>query len=442
MASFGSGFAAGMNSGMSMGKMLMDTYNDAKQKDELEQAQKLDQSVEYGGLDDEQRQQVQAIRDQRLEDGTNAYEVEDTARGVRIRAAGNPEGQWGDIGGKKSYSLGGVTRDKEFSQDEISRARADAISGVYSKNGDPMRGLQYRQAAREERQAGMEDQILGYMRNSQNMSDDEFYQGLSKMATGHGNDGLSFGYTKGPNGENLIGMIGQDGKLVLQPATRDLAISKLLQYASPKNYQQERTYGLQREEMGIKRDTLTETGRHNKATESILHERNGLVGGGGSKGQMGVALGLSDDGKGIVYNTPSGLVVKPLPAGVDGAKLFPKVTGLKGEEAQVEYDDGNGTKFKGTPTQIHNARMSSDGSYRAANGGNGLAVTPPASNQTGGGSSAPARAYNIDYSETAYENYLKGAKSGDVRSKQILAGWANANELTAGQRKDVEKYIR
>jgi hypothetical protein len=441
MASFGSGFAAGLNNGMSMGKMLMDTYNENKQKRDLEDATNLDQKVDVGSLDDEQRQQVQAIRDQRLDDGNAAYEVEDTSNGVRIRAAGNPEGQWGEVGGKKSYSLGGVTRDTEFSKEEIGRARSEAIADVYSKNGDPMRGLQYKQAAREERQAGMEDQILGYMRNSQNMSDDEFYQGLSKMATGHGNDGLSFGYAKGPGGENLIGMIGTDGKLVLQPATRDMAVSKLLQYASPKNYQQERTYGLQREEMGIKRDSLTETGRHNKATENILHERNGLMGGGGSKGQMGVALGLSDDGKGIVYNTPSGLVVKPLPAGVDGAKLFPKVTGLKGEEAQVEYDDGNGTKFKGTPTQIHNARMSSDGSYRAANGGNGLAVTPPASNQTGKAAPSARPAVSSGVNDRELDSMINDASRGGSTGKAYLKEALASGELNMNQRKRVEQAL-
>lgn len=52
-------------------------------------------------------------------------------------------------------------------------------------------------------------------------------------------------------------------------------------------------------------------------------------GGGGAASQMGTLLGPTKDGTGLLYNTPNGVVVKPLPAGADVAHLFPKATGLK-----------------------------------------------------------------------------------------------------------------
>lgn len=435
MASFGSGFAAGLNSGMSMGKMLMDTYNENKQKRDLEEAGALDQQVVETGLSDEQKAQVQANREMKLEDGSAAFEVEDTANGVRMRAAGNPDAEWATIAGGKQYKLGNKTQDTEFSKEEISRARSDAIADVYTKNGDPMRGLQYKQAARETRQADNEEKILDFMRNSSNMDDDTFYSGLSKMATNHGNDGLSFGYTKGPNGENMIGMVGQDGKLVLQPATRDLAVSKLLQYVSPKNFQQERAYGLQREELGIKRDTLTETSRHNKAAEGILRDRNGLLGG---KGQLGSALGMTDDGKGVVYNTPQGLVVKPLPAGVDGAKLFPKVTGLKPNDAKVKFTDKNGTIFEGT----HDELMRANSEYRSQNAP--LEMNPPASNQTGRPVANPGKApaKQTGVSDAELDTMISDASRGGSTGKAYLNEALSSGELTMSQRQRVEKALK
>jgi hypothetical protein len=449
MASFGTGFAAGLNSGMSMGKMLMDTYNDAKQKDDLEQAGKLDQTVTETGLTDEQQAQIAAIRQQKLDDGSNAFEVEDVNNGVRIRAAGNPDAEWGMVAGAKQYKLGNQTRDTEFSKDEIARARNEAIADAYTKNGDPGRGLQFKNAAREDRTAA-----------SIEAAREEYVTGLEDMASGKNMDKyipmILRSYNDPRKGSkhddghnatydperNVVAFSDKDGRIVntipvnqqtLSAAWKERYLDKLEAH-DPK-------LGLARQELGIKRDTLTETGRHNQATEGILRQRNGLLGGGGAKGQMGTPLGLSEDGKGVIYNTPQGIVVKPLPAGVDGAKLFPKVTGLKGEEAQVEYDDGNGMKIKGTPGQVHNSRMKVDGSYRAANGGDGLAMAPPASNQTGK-TGAPIKPMSIEYNQSAYDNYLSYAKRGDPQAKAILAGWVQSNELSAGQRKEAERYIR
>ena len=51
------------------------------------------------------------------------------------------------------------------------------------------------------------------------------------------------------------------------------------------------------------------------------------TGGGGA--QMGQLVGATDDRTGLVYNTPNGLVTRPLPKGVSADSLFPKATGQK-----------------------------------------------------------------------------------------------------------------
>ena len=452
MASFGSGFAAGLNNGMSMGKMLMDTYNDAKLKRDLEDANTADQEEVNSGLTDEQKAQIQSIRDQRLDNGEAAYEVQDTANGARIRAAGNPDAPWGEVAGAKQYKLGNKTQDVAFTDDQIARHRQDRIAEAYTKNGDPARGLQYKNAARDDRNASAVEAAR-----------EEYVTGLEDMASGKNMDKyipmILRSYNDPRKGSkhddghnatydperNVVAFSDKDGRIVntipvnqqtLSAAWKERYLDKLEAH-DPK-------LGLARQELDIKRDTLTETGRHNKAYEGILDRRNGLLGGGGAKGQLGNALGLTDDGKGIVYNTPQGLVVKPLPAGVDGAKLFPKVTGLKGEEAQVEYDDGNGMKIKGTPGQVHNSRMKIDGSYRAANGGDGLAMAPPAGNQTGRAAPNPGRApsKSAGVSDAELDTMISDAERGGKTGTAYLNEALTSGELNMSQRQRVEKALK
>ena len=452
MASFGSGFAAGLNSGMTMGKMLMDTYNENKQKRDLEEAGALDQQVVDTGLTDEQKAQVQAIRDQKLDDGSNAYQVEDVGNGVRIRAAGNPDGEWGQVTGLKQYKLGNQTRDTEFSKEEIARARNDAIADAYTKNGDPARGLQYKNIAREDRTASEIEAAR-----------DEYMSGLEDMASGKNMDkyvpmilrsyndprkGSKYddGHTAVYDPErNVVAFSNKDGQIV-----NTIPVNQQTMAAAWKEHYLDRIEAFD-PKLGLERGKVTETGRHNRAIEGIYSEkndidrqRNGLLGGGGARGQMGTPLGLSDDGKGVIYNTPQGIVVKPLPAGVDGAKLFPKVTGLKGDgEAQVEYDDGNGMKIKGTPGQVHNSRMKIDGSYRAANG-DGLAMAPPASNQTGRPAANPGKApaRQAGVSDAELDTMISDASRGGSTGKAYLTEALNSGELNMNQRQRVEKALK
>lgn len=490
MASFGSGFSSGLGQGMAMGKMLMDTYNENKMKRDLEEAASLDQQSVDGALSDSQIAEITRIRGLKNDAGESSYVVEDLGNGgIRYKGIGQEGGDWGTIAPSKTYKLGNQTSETGFRSDQIERARANAIADVYAKNGDPMRGLQYRQAAREDRYASNEEKVLDFMRNSSNMSDDEFYSGLSKMATGHGNDGLAFGYTKGPNGEPLIGMVGQDGKLVLQPATRDLAVSKLLQYISPSNYRQERAYGLEERKLNETRDYHQGMIGVHRESNQISRERNGLLAASREsrdpydlidkkatayakalmnadpnmtpeaankkawqsimrdfdKSQPGQLLGTTDDGKSLVYSSGDEIITKPLPAGVSANNLFRKATGEGGGSGvRMEYTDDAGNKISGSPQEVHNTRMSIDPKYRAAYGGaggSGLAMTPPASNKTGSGLASPGKQPPAAGGSQEFEVMLNDAKRGGTTGRNYLRQQIESNELSMLQRKRAEEIL-
>jgi hypothetical protein len=160
MASFGSGFASGMGQGMAMGRMLMDTYNDYDQKDKLKKAGEVDQEVIDGQMTADQQAQLKNIRDTKNADGTAAYVVEDVAGGgARFRAAGDENAEWGALAAAKQYKLGNQTRDREFSKDEISRARTDAMADVYMRSGDPNKALGLKALSREDRKGAQWEDI-------------------------------------------------------------------------------------------------------------------------------------------------------------------------------------------------------------------------------------------------------------------------------------------
>ena len=450
MASYGTGFAAGLNSGMSMGKMLMDTYNDAKQKDDLEKAGSLDQT-EVNQMTSEHADTLRNIESTKNADGTNAYVVEKLDDGTaRFRAAGDENAEWGSLGLTKQYKLGNQTRDTAFTKDEVARARNEAISEAYTKNGDPARGLQYKNAAREDRAA-----------SALEAAREEYTTGLEDMASGRNMDKYipmilrSYNdarkgskYDDGHNAtydpeRNIVAFADKDGRIVntiplnqqtLAAAWKERYLDKIEAF-DPK--------------LGLERGKITETGRHNRAIESIYQEKNdidrskvGLLGGGGGANSFKV-LEQKAGALSMAYRKAD-----PNMSQADADKrawqvLTRDTAGLKGEEAQVEYDDGNGLKIKGTPGQVHNSRMKIDGSYRAANGGD-LTMPPPASNQSGRPAAnpgkAPARQAGI--SDAELNTMISDASRGGSTGKAYLTEALNSGELNLNQRQRVEKALK
>lgn len=146
MASFGEGLSSGIGQGMAWGKLIADTYSDAKQKRELEEAGKLDQKVVGGGFSTNDQYTADYVNNP-----DNGYEVEKTTGGLRFRTAGSENG-WTDLNSTaKRFQLGGKTQDTEFTAEQIARARTDAMSDVYARNGDPTKALGLKALAREDR---------------------------------------------------------------------------------------------------------------------------------------------------------------------------------------------------------------------------------------------------------------------------------------------------
>ena len=118
---------------------------------------------------------------------------------------------------------------------------------------------------------------------------------------------------------------------------------------------------------------------------------------GGTGAQMGQLVGMTDDKSGLVYNTPNGLITRPLPAGVSGDNLFPKATGIRGTGAEgpkVKYVAQDGTELQGSQQEIYDWRMQNEPTFRAANGGgnNNLAMQDPRKPAQGTGLQRPQAA--------------------------------------------------
>lgn len=458
MASFGSGFASGLGQGMAMGRMIMDTYNSAKEKDDLEKAGKLDQEVVDGTLDEGQRGQIEQIRGLKNAEGKDAFIVEDLGegKGVRFKGVDQEGGEWGQIAPSKQYKLGGLVRDKEFTKDEIGKARQEAIADVYTKNGDPMRGLQYKQASREVRSA-----------DAMEAAREEYMTGLEDFAAGKNMDKYMPMILKAYNDprkgskyddghhatydpeRNVVAFSNKDGQIVNTiPVNQQTLAAAWKERYRDKLEALDPKFGVERDKLGLEGRKLDITDRHYRAVEdlsrernSIDRERNGLIAGGGGGANSFKAM---EQKAGAL--TQAYMKADPSMSQADAEKrawqvLTRDTQGLKGEpEAQMEYDDGNGNKIKGTASQVHNARMKTDPTYAAGSGTN-LTMTPPAGNQTGK-TAASVKPMNIEYNQSAYDNYLSFAKRGDPQAKAILAGWVQSNELSAGQRKEAERYIR
>ena len=115
---------------------------------------------------------------------------------------------------------------------------------------------------------------------------------------------------------------------------------------------------------------------------------------GGTGAQMGQLVGMTDDKSGLVYNTPNGLITRPLPAGVSGDNLFPKATGIRGTGAEgpkVKYVAQDGTELQGSQQEIYDWRMQNEPTFRAANGGgnNSLSMPDPRKPAQGTGLKTP-----------------------------------------------------
>lgn len=468
MASFGTGFAGGLLSGMSMGRMLMDTYNDAKLKDELEAAGKLAPEEIAGSIDQDTQKSIETMRSHVGADGKNTYEVENlSGGGARFRAAG--DGDWTTIAPGKQYKMGGLVQDNPFTDAQISKARGEAIADVYARNGDPMKGLQYKNASREDRSASAIEAAR-----------EEYMSGLEDMASGRNMDKyipmILKSYNDAKPGSKhddghhatydpergVVAFANKDGQIV-----NTIPVNQQTLAAAWKERYMDKIAGFD-PKLGIEVDKVRESGRHNRNVESIAREGNDIKREGLDiqRGQLGLEqqrinkMGqLNDLQKYELEQRQKFDVVKAdLQDQYEKGTITEKqyVRGLNaaavkfgghmptekasGGEAQVEYDDGAGTKIKGTDEQVHNTRMKRDGAYRAANGGsNGLTMPPPANVKPG---ETKAKAERVGgYSDASLDVMISDAQRGGITGRRNLQEMIESNELTPLQRRRAEAAI-
>lgn len=448
MSSFGSGFASGLNNGMAMGKMLMDTYNENKLKRDVEAASTADQE-ELPVLTEHQKATADYVRDT-----NNGYEVQDTTGGgLRFRTAGS-DNSWQDLTpGTKQYQLGDKVQDTQFSKDQVDAYRANKQAEVLAKYGDVKGAYGLRAAAREDRLASSMETI----RN-------DHITALEDVASGNLQKYVPMlleAYNNAPSGSkhddkhtgvydperNVVAFANKRGEIVNTiPVNAQSVTAGLKELYQQKLSALDPSFSLNKDKLGLESRKLDITDKHYSEIADIERRKLGLMAGGGAGGSSSFKAMEQKAGALSMAYRKADPNLSQAEADKRAWQVMTRDTvGLKGDgEAQVEFDDGNGNKIKGTASQVHNARMKNDGAYRAGEGTD-LKMTPQTSNQTGRGAAntAPVKPMNdVGFNQAAYDNYLSYAKRGDPQAKAVLAGWLNSNELSVGQRKEAERYSR
>lgn len=377
------GFLQGLQTGYSMTRGFMQDREMSSIADEQPTSE-----TQYGDPTQQQLNRAEAYNQDIADQDARTFGDDPYARG---NAADYQYGDGKAVTGTK-YSYNGVTQDAPFGKAQLTGLKMDRMADVYAKYGSPekamqlraqglsmqgeeqrqkLTGLQYEQAQRDGENQKYLMSVMNLARRGADMSDDDFMREAAKLATHGVQDGASFGVHKDPaTGRYMVaGVDGNTGKAMVKPVgSRDDVVRMLISYATPQNFLANQTYEAGRADRAddvahrgrqakVVEDNAAETARHNKTVEGLRAReiaamdryRQTIA---GSK-TAGTPVGLSDDGKGVVYSTPEGLVLRPLPAGVSGDKLFPKTTGMRppNPEAEKAYYKWAADNPDATPAQ-------------------------------------------------------------------------------------------
>jgi hypothetical protein len=264
MASYGHGFASGLQSGSNAARGWLSAYDwgkDKKTEEEVAKAYALNpeeiSSVDPGGS-------VEGLVDEH------------------------------DVPRKKQYKLGSTVQDTPFTEAQTDNARTRAAADTYGRLGKPERGMALRQQARQgeltevqikgaqlglkgaerrDAQEDYQDRLMKLARRAGAMDDDSFYAEAAQIATHGVADGNSFGYTRGPDGQVLVGMIGKDGTLTMHPATREQVIDQLMSYASPQARDAHQKLGLERTRADATSRTAAAAERNSRTMEQYRKDQ-------------------------------------------------------------------------------------------------------------------------------------------------------------------------
>ena len=296
---------------------------------------------------------------------------------------------------KTTYKLDGQTRDTAFTPDEIKGVRLQKMADVYRKYGDPEKayGLESMADQAKLTKYQIEDaktkadraKALSTLQNIQfkvqtgQLTEEEGIQQAIKVSDRANGDGLTFAYEPTSNGTYKVTMLKNDKVAGAEEATFNKIMDRAMGYVDP-DYAREirardarkseraedRAYQTGRDKVMDDRYTSEQTRAQKWRDEDITYrnkrdivtdrradrtlslqeqEANAVAelrkaqagyyesGGTGAKGQL---LGASKDGKSLLYSTPKGIEVRPMPEGVTADDLFPKNTGLKGLDPSVQ----------------------------------------------------------------------------------------------------------
>lgn len=291
---------------------------------------------------------------------------------------------------KAQFSLGGATQAERFTPDQISDYRNNRVADIYAESGDVDKAMGVRSQAQSMKlgkvqleqadAAGKEAnnvrklmKIQAGLATGEIMPEDAIKQIIPITDKANG-DGITHAYKMLEDGTFEITEHRNDKAVGSKIVNVGEAMKAALKYASPTMWAQmqtqensDRTFkqsgdqfntnvGLKREEMKTSGDQfqqkmdyqmvsdnekreldLQEIGIKNKVANAQIGyygARENNVGSGKSQ----QIIGVSSDGKRILYNTPNGVIAEPMPEGVTAEDLFPKTTGLRPDKGMTVSD--------------------------------------------------------------------------------------------------------
>jgi hypothetical protein len=361
-------------------------FADASKVDQVDEsqydaAQFQDEAEKQGGVWDAENQNF------KLPDGTSVAPTNTPTWDESTKTYQNGMGQ--PLKPKAQFRLGDQTRDTRFTPEEVNEARSNRYADIYAKYGeiDKAQGVranaqqmklgkvQYEQAALQAKQAKNLDRIMKIKQqvDSGKLSEEEGVSALVDATDAMNDDGITHGYTAVGDGTYAITEMKNNKQVGAKTANFNDIVAASLKYASPQMFAQmqqqenwqanfnqnanqfDKNYDLNQRkfdregvqwdaEMKQKNDQFI-TGLDFKMAEhnddlQMDRERLGVTDnyykgildsytngtrGGGGRGGLGTPIGGND--KGIIYNTPEGLQIRPYPEGVTRDDIFPKTSG-------------------------------------------------------------------------------------------------------------------
>lgn len=396
MARNNNGFWGSFYQGFDQGNKMVDQFRERSRQREVMDAAKVDQ-VEGSEYSPEQIAQLNELagpkEGETWDEASQSYmDGQGNSRAVanvpQYENGGYNVQGLGQVQPKKTYSLGGETRDTSFTPDEVQAARAESIAKVYDQYDPGYAGTLRSQAQqmklgkvqleesemRAARAKGsLELNKIQMAVNGGTMTEEEGVQKAVQLFDKTIKDGRTAAYEPTADGKFKVTIHENDKAVGSDVGTFADVIEKARGYFDPEYEKESRARAERKERYSVedKRNAAADARADKEAAfnerkfaedtrrfglEYALKQQEAAGNASLRRAQAGYySSAAKTEGKArqvigakdgmVFYNTPQGVVSEKLPEGVTAEDLFPKTTGLK-PDADMSEEAGLFNQFK------------------------------------------------------------------------------------------------